>query len=50
LLDPKSIDEAVKGCDFVIHVASPFLLDRPKNEDVLLKPAVEGTRAVLEAC
>ena len=35
---------------YVIHVASPFPLTNPKNEDEVIKPAVEGTLNVLTAC
>lgn len=34
----------------MIHVASPFPAESPKNEDEVIKPAVEGTKNVLEAC
>lgn len=42
-------DEAVKGCTYVLHVASPLALQRPKHEDEFIKPAVEGTLRVLKA-
>lgn len=42
-------DEAVKGCDYVLHVASPFPLREPKNIDDLIIPAKEGTLRVLRA-
>ena len=32
-----------------MHVASPFFIERPKHEDELIKPAVEGTLAVMKA-
>lgn len=35
------------GCDFVLHVASPFPLVAPKNDDELVKPAVSGSEIVL---
>ena len=50
LLDSESLDRAIEGCDYVIHVASPFVIGKVKNEDDLLGPAVKGTRAILEAC
>ena len=31
-------DTAVEGCDFVLHVASPFILGVPKHEDDLIVP------------
>jgi nucleoside-diphosphate-sugar epimerase len=42
--------EAVRGCTWVCHVASPFPKTLPEHEDDIVRPAVEGTRRVLEAC
>ena len=41
--------EAVAGCDFVLHVASPFPSGVPKHEDELIVPAREGALRVLRA-
>ena len=41
---------AVKGCTYVLHLASPFPLKKPKNEDDLIRPAREGALNVLKAC
>ena len=41
--------EAVEGCAYVLHVASPFPPYRPKHEDELIVPAREGTLRVLRA-
>jgi nucleoside-diphosphate-sugar epimerase len=41
--------EAVAGCDFVLHVASPFPPTVPKHEDELIVPAREGALRVLKA-
>jgi dihydroflavonol-4-reductase len=41
--------EAAKGCDFVLHVASPLPLDVPSDENELIVPAREGTLRVLRA-
>ncbi|XP_003385061.1 PREDICTED: anthocyanidin reductase ((2S)-flavan-3-ol-forming)-like [Amphimedon queenslandica] len=41
---------AVKGCTYVLHVASPFPLKKPKNEDEVILPAREGALNVLKAC
>jgi nucleoside-diphosphate-sugar epimerase len=41
--------EAVVGCDYVLHVASPFPQTIPKHEDDLIVPAREGTLRVLHA-
>ncbi len=40
---------AVKGCSYVLHVASPVPIEQPKAADVLVKPALEGTLNVLKA-
>ncbi|QFU90978.1 NAD-dependent epimerase/dehydratase family protein [Amycolatopsis sp. YIM 10] len=40
---------AVEGCDYVLHVASPFPSETPKSEDELIRPAVDGTLRVLRA-
>jgi nucleoside-diphosphate-sugar epimerase len=42
--------EAVAGCRYVLHVASPFPAEVPKDEMDLIGPAVDGTRRVLQAC
>ena len=42
-------EDAVKGCDYVLHVASPFILGVPKHEDELIKPAVSGVDFVVKA-
>src|SRR5215471_9444955 len=41
--------EAVAGCDYVMHVASPFPSTVPKNEDELIVPAREGALRVVRA-
>ncbi len=41
--------EAVAGCRFVHHVASPFPATPPKDENELILPAREGTLRVLGA-
>ena len=50
LLNDESWKEAVRGCTFVLHLASPFPSKQPKNEDEVIRPAVEGTLSVLRAC
>lgn len=40
---------AVAGCEFVLHVASPFPPGVPKHEDELIIPAREGALRVLRA-
>ncbi len=41
--------EAVAGCDYVLHVASPFPPQQPEDPDELIVPAREGTLRVLGA-
>ena len=41
--------EAVEGCEYVLHVASPFPPSLPKHEDELIVPAREGALRVLRA-
>ncbi|HEX3397485.1 MAG TPA: aldehyde reductase [Steroidobacteraceae bacterium] len=41
--------QAVAGCDYVLHVASPFPAYVPKHEDELIVPAREGALRVLRA-
>ncbi|MBH0780790.1 SDR family oxidoreductase [Nocardia bovistercoris] len=41
--------EAVAGCAYVMHVASPFPTAPPADENELITPAVEGTLRVLRA-
>lgn len=49
LLSDKGWTEALNGCTYVLHVASPFLLAEPKDENELIAPAVEGTKRVIAA-
>ncbi len=47
LMDEASISRAVKGCKYVVHVACPNPGKAPKDEKLVIRPAVEGTEAVL---
>ncbi len=50
LLDQGSFDAAVAGCSVVMHTASPFVIDGYTDaNEALVRPAVEGTRNVLES-
>jgi nucleoside-diphosphate-sugar epimerase len=49
LLGDEGWSEAVDGCDYVLHVASPFPPVQPKDPDELIVPAREGTLRVLKA-
>lgn len=50
LIDEKSWLAAVNGCTYVIHTASPFPTGVPRDENELVRPAVDGTLNVLRAC
>lgn len=41
--------QAVRGCDYVVHVASPIPPNVPKHEDELIVPAREGALRVMRA-
>lgn len=41
--------EALAGCEYVLHVASPFPAKQPKDPQELIVPAREGTLRVLRA-
>jgi nucleoside-diphosphate-sugar epimerase len=41
--------EATAGCDYVLHVASPFPSTVPKDENELIAPARDGALRVLRA-
>ena len=49
LLSDRGWDEAMHGCTYVLHVASPFMLAEPKHEDDMITPAVAGTQRVIAA-
>jgi len=49
LLKDEQWPAAVEDCSAVLHVASPFPSSRPKDENVLIRPAVDGTLRVLRA-
>jgi dihydroflavonol-4-reductase len=41
--------EAVAGCDAVLHVASPTLTQVPRDDDEMVRPAIDGALRVLRA-
>ena len=49
LLKDEGWDDAMAGCDFVLHVASPYITTEPKEASILIKPALEGTKRALHA-
>jgi nucleoside-diphosphate-sugar epimerase len=49
LTDDRGWAEAVQGCDYVLHVASPLPPAQPRNADELIVPARDGALRVLRA-
>jgi len=49
LTDDKNWANAMTDCQYVLHIASPIFLRLPKNEDEMIRPAVDGTLRVLKA-
>ena len=49
LLSDDGWDDAMKGCEFVMHVPSPFINIEPKDENEYIRPAVDGTMRALNA-
>jgi nucleoside-diphosphate-sugar epimerase len=51
LLNDGSFDGAMQGCDWVFHVASPFLMPEQirDGQAQIIEPALSGTRNVLAA-
>jgi dihydroflavonol-4-reductase len=47
LMSDEHWDNVIEGCDYVLHVASPFPPNQPKDPDELIVPAREGTLRVL---
>jgi dihydroflavonol-4-reductase len=45
-----AFDDAVAGCEFVLHTASPYQIDVDDPQRDLVDPAVNGTLSVLESC
>ena len=49
LLSDAGWDAAMKDCEYVLHVASPFINSEPKDENEYIRPAVDGTMRALRA-
>ena len=49
LLNDAGWDEAASDCDFLLHIASPFTIEEPKKESLIIDPALEGTLRALNA-
>ncbi|KAL7792033.1 hypothetical protein V8C37DRAFT_135599 [Trichoderma ceciliae] len=49
---PGAYDEAVKGVEYIVHVASPLASNAPKGVDYdnfMIQPAIRGTVGILES-
>jgi nucleoside-diphosphate-sugar epimerase len=42
-------EQAMQGVDILMHTASPFPLEQPKDENDLIRPAVDGALRALKA-
>ena len=49
LLKDEGWDKAMEGCQYVLHVASPYINYEPKDENLYIKPAIEGTNRALKS-
>jgi dihydroflavonol-4-reductase len=50
LTTPGSFDKAIHGCEYVMHVASPYMLTVKDPQKDLVDPAVNGTITVMQSC
>lgn len=41
--------EAMEGCRYLLHTASPFVIQMPQDKNELLRPAIEGTERAVNA-
>ena len=49
LMSDKGWDEAAQGCQYVMHVASPFINIEPRDKNIYIRPAVDGTMRALQS-
>lgn len=49
LLDGRGWGEAMRGCRYLQHIASPLSIRMPKDRNALVRPALEGTRRAVAA-
>jgi len=49
LLDNGAYDDAIVECEYVMHTASPYVLDVEDPQRDLVDPVVKGTLSVLES-
>jgi dihydroflavonol-4-reductase len=48
LLSDEGWEQAMQDCDYVFHIASPYNIKVPNDENKIIKPAVEGTLRALK--
>jgi dihydroflavonol-4-reductase len=48
ILDDKGWPEAMTGIDAVMHVATAIRADEPRDQSLVIRPAIEGTARVLK--
>ena len=49
LLSDKGWSEAMADVRYLVHTASPFVVQAPKDPEELIRPAVDGTRRAITA-
>jgi dihydroflavonol-4-reductase len=49
LIDRKALSAAVKGVQYVIHLANPLPGTQHQTEEEMVKPATEGMQTILDA-
>jgi dihydroflavonol-4-reductase len=49
LLKDDGWDEAMSGCTYAMHIASPFYIKEPKDKRDIINPAKEGTLRAMRA-
>ena len=49
LMEARSFDDAVAGCEAVVHTAASVVFNHPDPQKGIVDPSVEGTRNVLES-
>lgn len=48
LTEDNNWEEAIRGCKYILSVASPIFFETPKNENEAVRPAVEGILRILK--
>ena len=49
LLSDKGWSDSMAGVRYLVHTASPFVVQAPKDPEELIRPAVDGTRRAITA-